>query len=59
MGEGWGTIVHTKMGEEGMPRERAFEALQHGKCTTIESMFFFGFNAVSELARQALISNTS
>jgi hypothetical protein len=52
MGEGWGTIVHTKMGEEGMPRERAFEALQHGKCTTIESMFFFGFNAVSELARQ-------
>jgi hypothetical protein len=28
-------------------RERASEAAPHGKCTTIESMFFFGFNAVS------------
>ena len=47
----WGTSVHIKMGEGGMPRERerAFQAAPHGKCTTIESMFFFGFNAIFHL----------
>ena len=57
-GEVWGTIVHIKMSEGGMPKEResAFEAIPHGKCTTIESMFFFGFNAVSQFARHVCLS---